>query len=283
MLPSPVISYLNENDFGPVTGTRPVGGGCISNGKIITTQSSASFFIKVNSNIPTDMFTREVEGLSALRVDDGPTTPKVYLHGPDFILLEDLAPAAQSRDYWAVFGCQLAALHNHTNPQFGFKHDNYIGSTRQPNPWMDNGHAFFAEHRLRFQAQMAHKRGLLGKNEIQQVESLILRLVDLIPNQPASLIHGDLWSGNAITDTAGAPAIIDPAAYYGWAEAELAMTSLFGTFPANFYKAYEEIRPLKSSYQARFPIYNLYHLLNHLNMFGRGYLGQVQAILRQYA
>jgi fructosamine-3-kinase len=283
MLPSSATSYLIENDYGSVTGTRPVGGGCISNGKILTTQSGSTFFIKSNPNSPVDMFAREAEGLAALRVSDGPTVPEVHLFGRDFILLEDLAPASHSPDHWPVFGRKLATLHKHTYHRFGFEHDNYIGSTNQPNPWTNDGHTFFGEHRLLYQAQMAHSRGLLGNNEMRAVDNIINRLVELIPNQPASLLHGDLWSGNAITDSAGDPAIIDPAAHYGWAEAELAMTTLFGTFPRAFYMAYEEIRPLEPGYHARFPIYNLYHLLNHLNIFGRGYLSQVQAILHRFA
>lgn len=282
MLPPAVTAYLTENDYGSVISTRPVSGGCISNGQILTTQTGPRFFLKSNAHTPADMFAHEAEGLAALHTQNGPVIPAVYLHGRDFILLEDLAPAPRNADYWPAFGRQLAALHQHTRPQFGFPQHNYIGSTLQPNSWMADGYNFFAEHRLLFQARMALKRGLLAKNELQQVESLAQRLKDFIPTQPASLLHGDLWSGNAITDSRGAPAIIDPAAYYGWAEAELAMTALFGTFPTAFYRAYEEIRPLNPGYLSRFSIYNLYHLLNHLNIFGRGYLGQVQAILQRY-
>ena len=107
MLPSTVTSYLTENDYGSVTGTRPVGGGCISNGKILTTQSGTTFFMKSNPNTPADMFAREAEGLAVLGVDDGPTVPRVHLYGRDFILLEDLAPAPHSRDHWPMFGRQL--------------------------------------------------------------------------------------------------------------------------------------------------------------------------------
>jgi fructosamine-3-kinase len=283
MLPKTLITYLIENDYGAVTDIHPVAGGCISNAKILTVQSGATFFLKHNQKTPADMFTCEAKGLAALHVSGGPTVPRVYLDEREFILLEDLKSGPHNQEYWPTFGRQLAKLHNHTNFQFGFDHDNYIGSTRQLNPWTDDGHTFFAEFRLLYQAQMAHKRGLLGKGELRDVERIAGRLVTLVPNQPASIIHGDLWSGNAITDSSGAPAIIDPAAHYGWAEAELAMTSLFGTFPTTFFRAYEEIRPLEPSYQARFPIYNLYHLLNHLNIFGRGYLSQVKSILRRYS
>jgi fructosamine-3-kinase len=283
MIPIPVQSFLTQNNYGTVTDASPVSGGCISNGKILTTQSGASFFLKTNVDTPADMFAREAEGLEALRVSDGPTVPQVHLHGRDFIFLEDLAPAPPTQDYWPKFGRKLAALHKHTNTHFGFEHDNYIGSTEQPNPWMGDGYSFFAEHRLLFQARMADHRGLLGKRELNDVEKIVNKLSDLVPPQPASLLHGDLWSGNAVSDSTGAPAIIDPAAHFGWAEAELAMTTLFGSFPVGFYRAYEEVRPLEPGYQKRFSIYNLYHLINHLNIFGRGYLGQVQAILRRYA
>jgi protein-ribulosamine 3-kinase len=283
MIPSLVEAFLIENHHGPVTDASPVGGGCISHGKILTTRSGASFFLKTNANTPVDMFAREAEGLKALCVSDGPTVPQVHLYGCDFILLENLSSAPKKKDYWPDFGSKLAALHLHTSPRFGFEHDNYIGSTEQPNPWTEDGYTFFAEHRLLFQAQMSQSRGLLGKKDLNDVENIVNKLPDLVPDQPASLLHGDLWSGNAMSDSKGAPAIIDPAAHYGWAEAELAMTALFGAFPATFYRAYEEVRSLEPNYQARFPIYNLYHLLNHLNIFGRGYLGQVQAILRRYA
>lgn len=283
MIPTQVDHWLIENGFGPVKSTQPVSGGCISNGMIVTTQMGECFFLKSNQNTPQDMFAREAEGLTALQVENGPTIPEPLLHSSNFILLEDLNPAPRNNDYWPDFGRKLATLHLRTNPQFGFDHNNYIGSTQQPNTWTDDGFDFFAEHRLLFQARLARERGLLGQGDLSTVENLTAQLADLIPNQPASLLHGDLWSGNAMTDSKGGPAIIDPAAHFGWAEADLAMTSLFGSFPSAFYQGYQEIRPLDADYYKRYSIYNLYHLLNHLNIFGRGYLGQVQAILKQYA
>ncbi len=110
----------------------------------------------------------------------------------------------------------------------------------------------------------------------------MVQLPELIPEQPASLIHGDLWSGNLISDNGGKPALIDPAVYYGWAEADLAMTELFGRYPEEFFKAYAEINPLEKGYRSRFPLYNIYHLLNHLNLFGKGYLSQIRSILDRY-
>ncbi len=283
MIPQAVDTWLEQNHFGRVVAKSPVGGGCINQGMIIQTQTGQSFFLKVNSSAPADMFTREAEGLDALRVQDGPAVPQPLLHGPDFLLMEDLSPAPRARGYWESFGLKLAALHAHTAERFGFHSDNYIGSTPQPNPWTDDGFAFFSQHRLVYMARLAFDRGLLDISLVQQVERLAAQLAERVPVQPPSLIHGDLWSGNAITDARGGPAIIDPAAHYGWAEAELAMTTLFGSFPAVFYRAYESVRPLETGYRRRFPIYNLYHLLNHVYIFGRGYLGQVQTILRRFS
>jgi protein-ribulosamine 3-kinase len=281
--PEAVERWLQEQGFGAVSGTRPVGGGCINNGARLQTTSGQSFFLKTNADAPADMFAREAEGLQELRVSGGPRVPQPFLDGQSFLLLEDLDPGRQRSDYWLAFGRQLAALHDHTGDQFGFAHDNYIGSTPQPNPRTDNGYQFFGEQRLMFQAHLARQRGLLNQNEVSLVEHLVQRLPELLPAQPASLIHGDLWSGNAITDAQGQPALIDPAAHFGWAEAELGMTALFGGFPQAFYQAYLEARPLEAGLRERFPIYNLYHLLNHLNLFGGGYYGQVISILRRYS
>lgn len=242
----------------------------------------ATFFLKTNSNAPGDMFQREAEGLIALNCAIAPKVPDVYLFGADFLLLEDLAPKQQLEHYWLVFGRKLARLHQVVNPKFGFSSDNYIGSTRQENAWTEDGYKFFAEKRLVFQARLANQNKLMPVEDVDRVYKLCSGLENLIPEQPASLLHGDLWGGNAMTDSTGSPAIIDPAVYYGWAEAELAMTTLFGSFPDEFYRSYQEIRPLQPGYQSRYPIYNLYHVINHLNLFGSGYLQQVKSILRRY-
>lgn len=282
MIPSGVHDWLAANGYGAVVSVQPVSGGCINNGSILMTKSRISFFLKYNPSASVDMFLRELEGLETLRSVNGPTVPEPYCCGRDFLLMADLSPANRVQDYWQLFGRQLATLHNHTDVQFGFSHDNYIGSTPQPNPQMDNGYTFFAEQRLIYMARSAYDQGQLDRGECLAVEGLVDRLPEIVPQQPASLIHGDLWSGNAMTDSQGEPAIIDPATHYGWAEAELAMTSLFGSFPDEFYQSYTEIRALPPGFRSRYPIYNLYHLLNHVLLFGRSYLGQVKAILRKY-
>ncbi len=283
MIPADVAAWLEDQGHGEVVQTQPVGGGCINNGVRLKTSAGTGFFLKTNNNCPEDMFAREAAGLKALAIGGGPRVPKPYLVGAAFLLMEDLAPASKVSHYWEIFGRQMAALHQHTHLKFGFEDDNYIGSTPQPNPWSEDGYTFFAVHRLGYQAELALKRGLLSRAEADGVARIADRLPDLVPEQPASILHGDLWSGNATTDSGGQPAIIDPAAYYGWAEADLAMMVLFGSPARPFWQAYQEIRPLDPGWQDRFPVYNLYHLLNHLNLFGRGYHGQVISIVRRFS
>ncbi len=282
IIPEGVSAWLGEHNLGEVSSALPVGGGCINQGTRIITDKGKSFFLKTNTTTPEDMFAREAEGLNALRVSGGPLIPKPLLFDSTFLLLEDLNPTVRAGDYWQVFGMQLAALHQVTNQNFGFDHDNYIGSTPQPNGFMPDGFEFFAQNRFNFQAQLARRRGYLDSTQVRLVDSLGRKLPELVPSQPASLIYGDLWSGNAITGPAGEPALIDPAVHYGWAEAEIAMTSLFGSFPASFYEAYLTVFHLEDGWRKRFEIYNLYHLMNHLNLFGTSYLSQVLTILHKY-
>ncbi|MBN2503469.1 MAG: fructosamine kinase family protein [Anaerolineales bacterium] len=283
MIPEEVSAWLDEQGYGAIASRQSVGGGCINNGMRLHTTSDERFFLKLNNAAPADMFALEVEGLDTLRVPDGPRIPQTFLHGRDFLLMEDLKPATRKRDYFTTLGHKLAAMHAHTNPQFGFPHDNYIGATVQINTWAEDGYVFFAEQRLGFQAELAQQCGYLGGQDVAAVKAIGARLPELVPKQPASLLHGDLWGGNAISDEHGEPALIDPAAHYGWAEAELAFTSMFGGFTGEFYDAYLEVRPLDAGWRERFPLYNLYHYLNHLNLFGTSYLGQVKSIIRKYA
>ncbi len=283
MLPQAVGQWFRENNFGEVVSASPVGGGCINNGLRVRTRSGQAFFLKTNPQAPPEMFAREAEGLQALRVAGGPRVPRSFLHGVDFLLLEDLAPAPPVANYWEILGRQMAELHRVTSPNFGLAHDNFIGSTPQPNPQTEDGFEFFARFRLTFQAERAAGRGLLSSHHTGQVARIADRLAEWVPRQPASILHGDLWSGNLISDGSGQPAIIDPAAYFGWAEADLALMVLFGSPPGSFFRAYQAARPLEPGYRDRFPLYNLYHLLNHLNLFGMSYHSQVLAVLKRYA
>ncbi|MBL8056579.1 MAG: fructosamine kinase family protein [Anaerolineales bacterium] len=287
MLPEPVRAYLIEQGWGAAARSVPVAGGCINAGCVLHLTDGPPLFLKQNEHAPADMFAREAAGLAALAQPDGPRLPRPLLVGEQFLLLEYLAPAPAGPRAWEVLGRQLAALHAPAAPAFGFPHANYLGRTPQPNPPTADGWVFFGEHRLMFQARLAWEGGRLPAEGLRQAERIAARLRELVPAQPASLIHGDLWGGNVIPGPEGELCLIDPAAHFGWAEAELAMTALFGGFPERFYAAYagaaqERGRPLAPGWRERFPLYNLYHLLNHLNLFGRSYLDEVLAGLRRY-
>jgi protein-ribulosamine 3-kinase len=284
MFPTQLTNFIAQQGWGKITAAQPLGGGCINEARLLTTSSGPRLFLKQNHNIPPDMFPREADGLRELAQPQGaPRAPLVFLEDANFLLLEYLFPEPAHPRRWQVFGAELATLHLHTAPQFGFHADNYIGATPQPNTPQSDGFAFFAEHRLMFQAALARDNRYFSNAEIRQIERLCQQLPELIPAQPASLLHGDLWSGNIHTGPGGLACLIDPAVYYGWAEADLAMAHLFGSLPPEFYEAYQSTRPLDPGYRARFELYNLYHLLNHLNLFGAGYFHQVKAILACYA
>ena len=193
--------------------------------------------------------------------------PKILDRGPDFILLEQLN--LKRGGDWAALARMLAKLHRTTGPRFGWHRDNWIGGTPQINSWRDDWATFFVECRIEPQLALARKNGY-------SIDFSSNLLEDHKPEP--SLLHGDLWSGNAGFIEEG-PVIFDPAVYYGDREADLAMTELFGGFPARFYDAYNEAFPLPDGYETRKHLYNLYHLLNHLNLFGSGYLGQVERTL----
>lgn len=199
----------------------------------------------------------EVDGLRALAAVV--RVPRILDHGPDFILLEQLE--LQKSGDWAALAQMLAKLHRQTGPRFGWHRDNYIGATPQINAWCDDWSEFWQERRIRPQLELARKNGF----RLEEPPKLKGH------NPQPSLLHGDLWSGNAGFIAEG-PVLFDPAVYYGDREADLAMTELFGGFPARFYEAYDEAYPLPKGYETRKHLYNLYHLLNHLNLFGRGYL-----------
>lgn len=234
-------------------------------------------------------FAEEAAGVSALAQAPGPRVPEVYAYWDGesgrYLLMEYIptgsgGPAVQER-----LGRELAELHRDVaaNQQFGFSMDNFIGATEQPNPFTATWIEFFGVHRLRFQAHLALQRGRLDRATYELAERLIAQLPQLI-DEPAhpSLLHGDLWGGNYLATPDGQPVLIDPAVYYGHREADLAMTELFGGFGRRFYSAYHEAYPLEPGYEQRRDIYNLYHLLNHLNLFGGSYRSSVQHTLSRY-
>lgn len=229
--------------------------------------------MKINAAEFADAFAAEADGLAALG-EAGMRVPQPLRHGAAggeaFLVLEYLELTGDGD--FAALGRMLAAAHRSTGARFGWHRDNYIGATPQANGWCNDWTEFWLERRLRPQVELARANGF----EIQD-HLFSERLLAGHRPQP-SLLHGDLWNGNAGFSN-GQPVLFDPAAYYGDREADLAMTELFGGFPPQFYAAYEAALPLEPGYEKRKPLYNLYHLLNHLNLFGGGYLAQVQATL----
>jgi fructosamine-3-kinase len=227
----------------------------------------------------SDCFRAEAEGLAALAATGTVSTPEV-IQVSDQELVTALIPAgAESRPGWRELGRRLAEMHSVQQPCFGFIADNYCGASRQVNLRYSNGFSFFAECRILYQARMARDASLLDAADTRQLEAVAARLEELVPPQAPALLHGDLWRGNVLFDPGGRAHLIDPACYWGWPEAELGMTTLFGSFDDVFYDAYAAHRPLHPGWRERLPLYNLYHLLNHLNLFGSGYYSQFKSAL----
>ncbi len=274
--------WLLDNGYGAVQSADSAAGGCISDARRITLDTGERLFLKHLLHAPSDMFPAEAAGLQALAHPKVCRVPQVIHAGSDFILLEDLGCGSPSAGFWENLGRQLAHLHQETQPEFGFQLNNYCGATAQDNSPDTDGHRFFAERRLLALARQAFDKGLLSSREMGSVEHIAGKLNRWVPDMPAVLIHGDLWSGNIHCDHEGQPALIDPATYWGWAEAELAMTQLFGGFPQAFYASYEENSAVAKDWKERASLYNLYHLLNHLLLFGASYHASVMQVLNRY-
>jgi len=258
-----------------------VGGGCINEAQRIR-YGSADYFVKTNSARRLDMFAAEAAGLAALRRCEALKIPAPVCYGSDgqssWLVMEYLPLGGRGEA--RALGAGLAALHRITQPLFGWERDNTIGSTPQPNTPSGDWIGFWREQRLGFQLDLAARHGHGGRLQAQggRLLGCFQHLFDGYTPVP-SLLHGDLWSGNYAYTQHGEPAIFDPAVYYGDREADIAMTELFGGFGGGFYAAYTGAWPLDPGYDTRRTLYNLYHILNHLNLFGGGYLGQAQGMI----
>lgn len=279
-----------------ITQKRAAYGGDINESYTIILDDGTPAFLKTNSLSAADNFAAEAQGLLTIAGTGTIRVPEVLGHGTDpdgysFLLLSYIGSGAKIQRYWETFARELAAMHRagETVPAptpaaphtFGFDSDNYIGLRRQVNTpkksWID----FFRECRLA--PQFRDARQWFDEAERRQISYLLDHLDDILiePAYP-SLLHGDLWSGNFMTGEDGKAWLIDPAVYRGHFEADLAMTELFGGFSPAFYDAYREMNPIGPGYSDRREIYNLYQLLNHLNLFGGSYLGAVKQTLYRY-
>ncbi|TVQ99198.1 MAG: fructosamine kinase [Spirochaetaceae bacterium] len=271
-----------------ITGRRPVSGGSINQTSSIVLDSGQRFFLKENSGALRSLFRAEAEGLHALGAQPGPAvvTPVALHESPatQWLLLEHVESATRAGDFWERFGRDMATLHRESQwDRCGFPHDNHIGRTEQVNHPTVGWIEFFGRYRLGYQVALAERNGSADPSMVAGVHRVIERLDRVLvePDHP-SLLHGDLWGGNFMVGADGQAVLIDPAVSYGHPEADLAMTELFGGFSPRFLDAYREVSPLQPGYRDRIDLYNLYHVLNHLNLFGSGYAGSVRAAIARY-
>ena len=280
-----ISQHISETTGKPFTVERQksVSGGCINQGYCLI-GSDIKYFVKINHASKVEMFAAEALGLKEMAQTQTIRVPKPICWGmterSSYIVLEWLEFGSSHNSAWEEMGIKLAKMHNYQGEnKFGWSENNTIGSTPQVNNWTDTWSDFFANHRIGFQLKLANRKGGNFGNYNQIVDKVRQILASIEPKP--SLVHGDLWSGNVAVTDAGEPVILDPATYYGDREVDLAMTELFGGFPAAFYRGYNEVFPLDKGYKKRKTLYNLYHILNHFNLFGGGYGSQANFMIEE--
>lgn len=275
--------------------SRRIAGGDINDAYGLELSDGTRLFMKSNAKQNQSFFIAEAAGMYAIAQTGVIRTPHLLCSGTDadrggisFLLMEFIESGHRAADYWETFAHQLAALHQASTADlvpggsYGFAQDNYIGARQQVNTPHDHWISFFRDCRLA--PQFADAASYFTEADRKRIGRLLDHLEDFLvePEHP-SLLHGDLWSGNVMTGNDGKAWLIDPAVYVGHAEADLAMTELFGGFPPAFYAAYREAFPMQDGYEGRRDLYNLYQLLNHLNLFGVSYLSSVRRIVEKYS
>jgi fructosamine-3-kinase len=268
-------------------GVTPVGGGSINKTYRVSLDHK-SFFLKYNSaeKFPL-LLEKEKKGLAFLASQGCILTPGIIAcevrQGQQFLLLEWIESGSETKKFWKKFGEQLAALHHVAGEYSGFSEDNYMGSLPQANTPRPDWVEFFIHCRLQPQIELARTKKLLQKRHVDLFEALYQNLDAVFGNEKPSLLHGDLWSGNFICNEKSMPVLIDPAVYYGHRSMDLAMTTLFGGFDKDFYEAYHFHFPFPPNYHEQWQVCNLYPLLVHLNLFGSGYLNQIEKSLNLFS
>jgi fructosamine-3-kinase len=270
-----------------------IGGGCINETYRVTINGNIEFFLKLNSikKYP-GLFGKEKNGLEFLGSKKIIRVPAVIAHDEiddcQILLLDWIEHGTKTGEFWKQFGEQLAALHQQTwldqtgQSLFGLAEDNFIGSLPQFNNQQHNWIEFFIHFRLKPQIQIARNSHLLETKHLTAFENLYLKLSEIFNDENSSLLHGDLWSGNFMCSQNSEPVLIDPAVYFGHRSIDLAMTTLFGGFDKQFYTSYNYHYPFPKNYEEQWRICNLYPLLIHLNLFGSGYLSQIENVIRQF-
>ncbi len=258
---------------------RSIGGGDVS-----AAWQVGSVFVKTGDIDSLDMLQAEAEGLRELKSANTVRVPEVLSVGATeidaYLATEWIKFERPGNDTEHLFGQQLAEMHRQCKNQFGWHRDNTIGLTPQRNQWSNIWADFFREQRLGFQLQLAERNGFAG--ELQSAGAILMENLDALfrDYEPtASLLHGDLWGGNWAAAN-GQPVIFDPAVYYGDRESDIAMTQLFGGFGSGFYSSYQESWPMQAGCEDRLKLYQLYHIINHLNLFGDAYLCRALQLMR---
>ena len=265
-----------------ISGIRPLYGGDINSVFMLNCQEG-NFVVKINDawRLPK-MFEAESKGLQLLRQSNSFRIPQTFAHGNidsfSFLLLEYIPAGASNDKPWEAFSSNLVKLHKTSNPYFGLDHNNYIGSLHQSNANLSSASEFYITQRLEPQFKLASENGFNFKD----LNIFYKNLSNEIPVEPPSLIHGDLWNGNHLISSKNEAVLIDPAVAFAPREMDLAMMQLFGGFPGSIFDHYEDLFPLTGNWKIRIPIWQLYYLLVHLNLFGSGYFPQVNSIVIKY-
>lgn len=286
MIEPPLKNRLSE-EFG-IEALRfsPVSGGDINRAFRVSTAGD-EYFLKYNRSAPDDFFEKEAHGLQKLGASaSGIRIPKVITAGrpdqntPGFLLMEYIQTGSTGDS--TLFGQQLAQIHSASGDYFGLDMDNYIGTLPQKNDPDKSWVSFFGENRIDPQLEMAFQSGKLSTELLKNWNRLAAELPSIFPPSKPSLLHGDLWGGNYLFDEHGTAVLVDPAIYYGHPEMDLAFTRMFGGFSEEFYRGYESVSPLEKGFSGRIPIYNLYPLLVHVNLFGGHYTSQAEQFLKSF-
>lgn len=259
---------------------RAVSGGDINRAHQADLADGRIVFVKSNDRAPPGMFAAEARGLAWLGEAEALRVPAVLAQGPDFLVLENLDSAEPRRDHDEKLGRGLAALHQFGAPSFGLDHNNFIGRLDQDNRPLASWADFYRTRRLEPQLRLAVEDGRASPGMRRRFDHILPRLEELVgPPEPPARLHGDLWGGNSLVDERGLPCLIDPAVHGGHREVDLAMMRLFGGFGVRVFAAYHEAFPLAPDHEARVPLYQLYFLMVHVNLFGGGYVAQVEHAL----
>ncbi|MDT0484627.1 MULTISPECIES: fructosamine kinase family protein [Streptomyces] len=259
-LPSSVVPHVAD--------AVPLSGGAVNDVWRLTLDDSTTYVLKGSTDAPADLFPLEAAGLAALQERAGIRTPRVFEVSAHHLLMEALRPRPDTETFWEAASRAFAKLHAVRGERFGWDTDGWLGLLPQENTWTDDGHEFFAEHRIRRYLREPKVRRALEPADLAGLERICERLPQLVPAAPSVLNHGDLWRGNLVADAAGEPVFIDPAVCWAWAESDLSMIYCCDPPPERFFRAYEEITPLTDGWQDRMPLLHLREHLSVLAHFG---------------